>query len=31
MKRLWVSKLVAGVPSLDGGVEGAGDGRWKPS
>lgn len=20
-----------GVPSLDGGVEGAGEGRWKPS
>ena len=20
-----------GVPSLEGGVEGAGDGRWKPS
>lgn len=23
--------LEEGVPSLEGGVEGAGDGRWKPS
>lgn len=34
MKRLWVSneeEPFAGVPSLLGGVEGAGEGRWKPS
>ena len=34
IKRLCVSKdeeVLAGVPSLLGGVEGAGEGRWKPS
>ena len=43
MNRFWVSKALAedelllvllaedGVPSLEGGVEGAGEGRWKPS
>ena len=33
IKRLWASKddEFAGVPSLLGGVDGAGDGRWKPS